>query len=281
MDRNEIEDLLINGDLRKAIDGILDMIAEYRLERYRQEAIIYKSRVIELLNAQRIQIEDPERISRELHRLSKSMLELLDILEQSIPSAAAGQKDGDRVFISYAWEDESEIIVREFEQAAEKAEINVVRDKINGVGYKGNIEEFELQLSKADFILLVLSDKYLKSDHCMFELLKIKSNKDMDKAVYPIVMNLPLLRDQKGQLLYYSFWETKWNEQNQLMKNMDDLSAMDDAFNTLKLYRQIKDTINALITYFIKINTLTPDIHRQEHFQTLIGKIKENYRPAK
>lgn len=73
------------------------------------------------------------------------------------------------VFVSYAWEKESERIVDKFEEACAKHNLPFIRDK-KDVDYKDSIREFEQRIGRGLCIVLVVSDKYLRSEHCMYEL---------------------------------------------------------------------------------------------------------------
>ena len=79
------------------------------------------------------------------------------------------------VFVSYAWGGESERTVDELEQAFAARGLRVVRDK-KDLGYKGSIEAFEQRIGRGQCVVLVISDKYLRSPHCMYELLKMQEN---------------------------------------------------------------------------------------------------------
>ena len=70
------------------------------------------------------------------------------------------------VFVSYAWGGESERIVDELERAFAEHGIRIIRDK-KDLGYKGSIEAFEQRIGHGQCVVLVISDKYLRSEHCM------------------------------------------------------------------------------------------------------------------
>ena len=53
-----------------------------------------------------------------------------------------------------------------------------MRDK-RDLGYKGMIEDFMQEIGRGHAVVVVISDKYLKSPNCMFELVEIVKNKDV------------------------------------------------------------------------------------------------------
>jgi internalin A len=81
-------------------------------------------------------------------------------------------------YVSYAWGDatlegaEREKIVDRLCDAAEQRGIHVLRDK-NALGLGEWISKFMQRMGRVDRVFVVLSDKYLKSPYCMFELLEV------------------------------------------------------------------------------------------------------------
>lgn len=73
------------------------------------------------------------------------------------------------VYISYAWGGESEIIVTEICQQLQNNKVKYYIDK-KDIAYKDSIREFEERLGAGDYVILVVSDKFLKSKDCMYEL---------------------------------------------------------------------------------------------------------------
>ena len=90
------------------------------------------------------------------------------------------------VFISYAWGGEQEEIVNQIDQALQTRGLKIVRDK-RDLGYKGSIKEF-MEPSKQGSIIVVISDKYLRSPNTMFEFVEIAGEKQFHDRVFPIVL---------------------------------------------------------------------------------------------
>ena len=85
-------------------------------------------------------------------------------------------------FVSYAWGDDSpegrereQIVDRLCEAAERKRKITILRDKTM-LSLGDRISKFMDRLGKGDRIFIVLSDKYLKSEFCMYELWQVWRN---------------------------------------------------------------------------------------------------------
>ncbi len=99
--------------------------------------------------------------------------------------------DNHQVYISYAWGGESERIVNELDADLQSKGIMVVRDK-RDLGFKGMIRDFMQQIGRGHAVIVVISDKYLKSPNCMFELVEIARNKDFYDRSFRLCWGMPI-----------------------------------------------------------------------------------------
>lgn len=99
----------------------------------------------------------------------------------------------DEVYISYSWPDnktkEGKVksqVVKNIVGVLNENKINFILDK-KDVKYKDNIIQFEERLGKGSKIILIVCDKFLRSRHCMFEILKIKERGNIYNRIFPII----------------------------------------------------------------------------------------------
>ena len=92
-----------------------------------------------------------------------------------------------QVYISYAWGGESERIANELDADLQANGITIIRDK-RDLGFKGMIRDFMQQIGQGHAVVVIISDKYLKSPNCMYELVEIAKNKDIYSRIFPIVL---------------------------------------------------------------------------------------------
>jgi internalin A len=84
-------------------------------------------------------------------------------------------------FVSYAWKDnttegrEREVIVDQLCAAAQQRGITIIRDK-NVLGLGERISKFMQRIGRGNRVFVVLSNKYLKSPDCMYELYELWRN---------------------------------------------------------------------------------------------------------
>lgn len=178
------------------------------------------------------------------------------------------------VFISYAWKGESEEIVNQIDKALQERGIRIIRDK-RDLGYKGSINEFMERIGRGNCVIVVISDKYLRSKNCMFELLEIAENKEFSDRIFPVVLSDARIYDPVDRLDYVEYWEGEKARLNQRIKNLSDVSNLQGINEELNNYDRFRDKISGLTSTLKDMNTLTPDMHRDSDFNELYATIEK------
>lgn len=171
------------------------------------------------------------------------------------------------VFISYAWGGQSEEIVNNIDISLQKRGIKIVRDK-RDLGYKGSIKEFMERIGQGNCIIVIISDKYLRSPNCMFELVEIAENRQFHDRIFPIILADANIYDPVKQLDYVKYWENKKAELAEAMKSVDPahLEGIRDDIDT---YDRIRDEVSGLTSILKDMNTLTPEMHKDSEFMAI------------
>src|SRR5215208_2859984 len=187
--------------------------------------------------------------------------------------------DGDRqVYFSYAWGGESERIVNELDADLKNKGITVIRDK-RDLGFKGMIRDFMQQIGRGHAVIIVISDKYLKSPNCMFELVEIAKNKDLYDRIFPIVLGDSDIYNPVNRIKYIKYWEDKLKELDEAMRSVSsaNLQGMREETDS---YDEIRDNISNL-TFFLKdMNTLTAEMHENSNFASLLVTLEKRLAKA-
>jgi internalin A len=178
------------------------------------------------------------------------------------------------VFISYAWGDEHEEIVNQIDQALHRRGIKIIRDKRN-LGYKGSIHEFMERIGRGNCVIIVISDKYLRSKNCMFELVEIANNKQFSDRIFPIILPDAKIYDAVERLDYVEFWEQEKAKLNERIRKLSDLSNLQGVREELDNYDRFRDQISGLTSILKDMNTLTPDLHQDSDFSELYTAIEK------
>jgi hypothetical protein len=177
------------------------------------------------------------------------------------------------VFVSYAWDGESEQTVSKIEKAFSKKGITIVRDK-RDLEYKGSIEAFEQRISKGQCIVLVISDKYLRSEHCMYELVELANNRNLRERVFPIVLPDAKIYKAIDRLNYIQYWDEKIEQLNQAIKQIGVMTNLAGISADLDKYARIRASFDNITDLLSDMNALTPEIHSENDFSILVNAVE-------
>lgn len=160
------------------------------------------------------------------------------------------------------------------------------------VRYKESFVEFMESIPNHDFVLTIVSDAYLKSEACMYEVRKILKNPKYREKLLFIVLSerekkyydnqdIRLKADiysEEGRLEYICFWQDKYitlKKKNELILEEDNKI---DALKKLKEIKQIAEKdIGIFIRYLADANGKNFEQLEKEEFSDIISFITENY----
>lgn len=179
------------------------------------------------------------------------------------------------VFISYAWgEDthEREAIVNELDQSLQKRGLKIIRDK-RDLGYKGSIRDFMKSIGEGSCVIVVISDKYLRSKNCMFELVEIAANKQFTDRIFPIILGDANIYNWRGQADYLDHWEKEKAALDERIQGMKSRSNLQGLYEELDDYERFRAETSKLTNMLENMNSLSPDLLRDADFQQIYDAI--------
>lgn len=271
-----------NRNFGEAINMLLETCQKNNL-RYHNELILHKAKLNQTLEDERKELLTTEEIRREKAKIANALLDLTDIISEEINESnekPVTQSNYDAC-ISYSWTDED--IVNEIDNAFQKEGIILIRDK-RDAQYKADLKTFMKRIGTGNFVIIVISDKYLKSRNCMYEVLELLKNNDFKNRIFPIVLaDAHKIYNALNSLEYISFWDNQISQLNESIKNITNLANTSRAFEEINHCQRIRNSIDGFINAIQNMNTLTIDIHKNENFSSIINwiKRKKNEPPPK
>ena len=191
------------------------------------------------------------------------------------------EKDKSRreVFISYAWGDETPEgkiraqAVDGLYTALEKDGFLPVRDR-DQIRPGDRISAFIRRLTRADLVVAVISDKYLRSPFCMFEIYKLwqKSQEDADllaERLVPIVLPEMKIGNVRERLPYLEYWSDQAESLEALIRN-PKLRPSSDSWEEVRLVREFAHHVDGILVFLQDV--LMPrklEAHLDDGFQAV------------
>jgi TIR domain/SIR2-like domain len=178
------------------------------------------------------------------------------------------------IYISYAWGEEREQVVDDLYKTLTEKSYNLIRDK-QDLGYKGDIRKFMDLIGSGAYIIVVISDKYLKSKNCMYEMQSIYKNKDIQKRIFPIVMKDATIYDPVTRADYNIFWQHEKATLQKKYNEIEDKSYTGELLKDLNNYDDFRRIIDEITRMLSNMNTLTPAMHEGNNFSELMKAIDQ------
>ena len=178
------------------------------------------------------------------------------------------------IYISYAWGSESEAIAKAIEEEFQKRGQSLHRDE-NVLGYKGRIKAFMEQIGRANYVILVISNKYLHSVNCMFELVQIFKNRNFYERIFPVVLDEVNITDPSERVKLMKYWEYETESLSNEIKQLKDLSNIQGLTEDLNLNAEIRDNIARLTSILKDTNTLSVNKLLASNFQQLFDAVQK------
>jgi len=172
-----------------------------------------------------------------------------------------------KVYVSYAWGGESEELVNKIDQSLQQRGIKIIRDK-RDLPFKSSIKKFMEEIGRGNCVIVVVSNKYLRSPSCMFELVEVAGNQHFRDRIFPIVLLDANIYDPIKRLEYVKYWENKRQELADAIRNVDpaNLQGIQEDMNN---YHRFRAEVSGLASTLRDMNALTPEIHGDSDFEAL------------
>jgi len=263
------------GNLSKALDELADFARDI-VPLYSMEISQHIASVNMLKKEERLGIQSSDEIRREGRRLSHAISGLIEemieeemaIDEEHIIATLSSLSHISKVSISYS--STTEDIADEIVEVFARRGVSVIRDR-EMMKYKDNIETFMASIKEADFVIIILSDGYLKSKYCMKEAMDFFKVEGFLKKLLPIIADDSYTIDQSIEVIkYQKYWDNKKSKLNQHIKTLDDIATAPTVLQDIVLIGQICSFLNEFMECMQSNYAKRLEEHREENYADLL-----------
>ena len=131
------------------------------------------------------------------------------------------------IFLSYCWNDEKEAN-KIYDYFKNSQNIELHRDTID-IGKWGSIKEYMQSISNMDYTILLISDSYLKSANCMYEVLEVMRDRNYRDKIFPTVIDSGIY-SPVTRAKYVKYWQDEFKELENTLKeiNVQNLGKLNE-----------------------------------------------------
>lgn len=177
-------------------------------------------------------------------------------------SGVAEQMKNQKIFISYCWNDVAfaDLIDNDFKNMG----YSLTRD-VRKIEFKDSIKDFMKTIGKHDFVISIISDQYLKSVNCMYEISEVMRSheykekmllvilKDSDKNFLPSLSDIPTtiaanIYSFEQRIGYISYWEEQEKAYSEMIQKITQDTNKIESLQELKRIKSISNNVSEFLS---------------------------------
>ena len=157
---------------------------------------------------------------------------------------------------------------------------------IRDVDYHASFVDFMNTIREHDFVVVLVSDYYLKSRNCMYEMVEaLKDSRYKDKIVYIVISeedraaydksNMetggPNILNIDSEAYYIKYWE---EQSGKIQSQIDEIADITHATNYVEEKKHIQRILLDLpdfLKFIREHNSLTLKTHKSEAYSRMLG----------
>lgn len=166
-------------------------------------------------------------------KLVQNEIKILEKI-QSIKKRSQEPYGGIKIFLSYSWLDEN--LADDIDNKFAKHGITLIRDK-RELSYKSSIREFMKQIREGDYVLILISDNYLKSVNCMYEVTEFIKDENYKDRILPILKEDAKIFKVIDRSKYIKYWQDEYHKLKLASNDIQEENKIDNIKEMIKLER--------------------------------------------
>lgn len=177
------------------------------------------------------------------------------------------------VYISYSWCNSG--IADEVQKLLEEDNIDIKRDK-KCILYRGDIFKFMDEIGQGEIVVIIVSDKYMHSPRCMYEMVKLCEAGNLEERLYPIVTADTKIYDDLEPINYLSHWESKVNTLHERASKVRPTSRV-HSYDKLASYSKTCRYLPDFCEFISNHNNGSVEELRRTNYSIIIDSIEKRY----
>ena len=178
-----------------------------------------------------------------------------------------------KVFISYCSNNNTE--ADRIDNVLQGIGVTAVRDK-RDLKFKDSIREFMKRIRKTDHVIMLISDDFLTSRNCMYEVLEFVKDEDFKERILPIIIKDTKIFNSIEHAKYISFWENKAKEIENTIKSLKPEDSIKLA-EELRIIKHISNTIQDFLHVISNMKCLKYEDTENNNFFDIFKEIGYEY----
>ena len=177
---------------------------------------------------------------------------------------------GPNIFLSYCHKDKE--ITDRVDKFFISKSIPLTRDVRDSSPYS-SLKKFMDTIRDHDYVILLISDAYLKSINCMYEVIQFIQERNYIDRTFPIVIdNEATIFDQSKHSKYIHYWQTKYKELGDEIKILQNTGTI-SLHRELDKINRIQSNIGEFLNKIADLKCFSLDELESTNYKAILDKI--------
>jgi len=174
------------------------------------------------------------------------------------------------LFMSYCWA-ESEIAEKIYKDLVQIG-VSILKDN-HQLEYKDSIKAFMNSIRDSDYAMILISDDYLKSKNCIYELLQLLKESEYKNKILPIIIEGTKIYSASDRIRYIKYWEQKCEELKRDIGTINPVNSI-GVISDLKLFTEISQNIGEFLNEIGDMLHISLNKLQETHYKAILEKIR-------
>ncbi len=179
-----------------------------------------------------------------------------------------------KIFISYSTKDSESVKINELIKSKYSDSKFIISER-KTLGFKASISEFVKQVGKGQYVIIIISDSYIKDTNCMEEASELMKNQNLRERIFPIVLEDANIYDPIEMIDYLNYWDDKAKKLEDAVKKITNMAYASSVYADLNKINDIRRIVGDFNGTISDLNVLTPEMHQNSNFKELFSAINK------
>lgn len=161
----------------------------------------------------------------------------------------ADSGDDITIFLSYCWADKE--IANKIDTSLTNCDLKIIRD-IRDIENWKSIREFMQSIRNQDYAIFIISDNYLRSTNCMFEVYEMLKEQQYQDRIFPVILEHKIYNPTE-KINYIRYWERECSKLEAGIRSIDPANSSELTLE-LRHMRQISQSIGEFMKIVSDMN---------------------------
>ncbi|UCH94540.1 MAG: TIR domain-containing protein [Candidatus Aminicenantes bacterium] len=173
-----------------------------------------------------------------------------------------------QIFVSYSWKDKD--IVDQIDKDFQTVGITLIRD-VRDLKYKDSIKQYMKRIRVSDFVLMIISNNFLESHNCMFEVLEFVKDESYKNRILPIILPDTNLTPE-GKSFYTNYWQDRVDKLENILRKQK-LGNIHSLLEDLKIFENISATVADFLMTISDMLCISLEELKSNNYRDILDKV--------